>query len=121
MLFPFLNIFSNTLKNIYFRTGDWWRGYGTQGYLAMRNFVHCLATHMYYVVEIGDEPHIGNFKGWMPNTQQSEGEMAQMTGGKIFGAEYQFPMMQWWHCRYNLSFACEGTVTNPKSYYGYKP
>ena len=98
------------------RTGDWWRGYGVGGALAARNFVHCLATHMYYTVQVGDEPGAGHWKGYTYNRNFELEFRAQGLLG-----EYDIPMMQWWHCRYNLSFACEGTVTDPKSYYGYKP
>ena len=86
----------------------------------MRNFVHCLATHMYYTVYIGDEPLVGHFRGWHHRNTLEQRAQIHETRDYIAG-DYDIPMMQWWHCRYNLSFACEGTVTNPKSYYGYKP
>lgn len=31
---------------------------------------------------------------------------------------YPFQMMDWFHCRYNLSFACEGTAVHPNTHYG---
>ena len=76
------------------------------------------------IYTFGDSPlqsHAGFDIPYRWQNRHSGGNAA--FGGGIGSKQYKMAefipqSMTWWTCRYNLSFACEGTVTHPNTRYG---
>ena len=109
--------------NIFFRTGDWWKNYD---YPTPASFTHCLSSNMYLNI-VGMKGPIEMYKGWRITLNfKRRGVISGCTDEKGLECReekkqegvYPFQMMDWFHCRYNLSFACEGTAVHPNTHYG---
>ena len=105
-----------SLSFIFSRTGDWWKNYGWMG---NQNTQHCMSSNMYSSVLEGSQS-LRAFRGYK-NVNMLRGKWLfdQFNPSQIAidSAEYPFQMLQWYHCRMNLSFACEGTAVHPNHHY----